>query len=1139
MSWSDFHWDPVIPGCITTLTTTQLQFDNADLPKQTEARCQGEEHCPGDFPCCIPEPVNQCSAAAPQLFVFGDGKYGVTTVNTGDDACCCAPPPCTCSHVYYICGIRNMAQFCGVFNGEKTASLGQNGKATTTGTAQNIDWMITIPSDYASGNGNWSYIGQQQTGWAHAVYRYDFTDYNNTNAPNGPFLLQQWINDICTGKSTAAPNGMDPTGATRIRDAHVVYAIVLDFYNQMYNDGYYNTHAPDAREPFGSYNFFQFGFSSYTHTMIDNLVGYLNALYPTGVFPDAFRAALQTILVPPLAVQNPDHTYHVSFQLSYPEYQAYLQASDQTAYMNSLLAGMLRDTKAQMGNLVLGRQWSPDNPELANPSLDSITAIQLWDGSSQPSYLITSNIDTTDWNNNWATKYPNYYFATAQVTCTVKKWSPLLAVYFQVFAAATFDNATCQAIANPPDSHNPSTLPISCYQSDCVDVNQCKTDILSYCPMTYVPPPYSSRAITDQYLLSNKYSDCLCYTSALAPISNPTPGNVGAMCFDKYCTPQYRQDFDLNDAKCKGYCETVYDWLTGTGADQSQNASHMDWQRFQQICGSGYKPYSPANFNTGMLVTGAVGSIFLLLIWYAISKHRNYSSSKTKIVMGIIAALGVALTLFLGRDFAGLSNCDYTKHKFECTSRITNRSIPKQFCNYVLNCECAVDQDCPDGCLCASGSCQPQSGKRTFTKVKNRNVPMLIVSIILVVLCWISMFALYKESHWQINKFVLGGILLLLGLAPILYFSLHTISEEVFSESCKKGGACTSDSDCISGSSCIGGQCEALTPGCPAANPVAPPQDVLDTGSYIIQSQERGFYLYPDNDNPAVLSTNVGRCNSKHTSPQVWAYDSKLWKLTSVDSSGITCTLIPYDVCANAGCKGTVYCQDISRVTPQPKFILGKSGTIYNLEAQAYLIPASGTPCQTVPCIFGNCYDTTCSIFVTYTSNVSEASVWTFSPCDPKTTCTTSCGICPEYTFCTPDTLQCTPRNYNLYFYSSPTFSDPNPSILVFAANLLYFTNVPPTPPTPGTGPWVYDPIQRTLSYNQGTNHSELSYNDQGLVIGVSPGYGMKWRVGDDNVIYLDTADNYFLGANTADGVALSSSSYAPPIIRKYVKFFP
>lgn len=1119
MSWSEFVWDPNLAGLTrVTLTTTSLAFDHESMPKQSNLTCETGIYCPSGN-CCIPQAADLCDPAAPQLFVFADGMKGIST-QRHVAACLCNQYPC--DGFSYTCGITNFAQVCGVLNDQKTCSLGNAGTAKATGTTQGTDWAITINGDYLDPGGNWSLVGQQHTGWVHGVYSYDFSNYNINQAPNGPYPLSQWLSSICTQTSAAAPKGMDPVAGTRIRDSHILYGIVLDFYNQLYNDGYYSQH-PNTRLTFQSSRYLSFGFKTYTTSNIFNLAGYLTHLYPTGLLPDPFLNALTAILQPPLAIQLPNSVYKVSLQLSYPQFVKFQAASDKDSFINAFLAGMLCDQQGQMGDLTAGQQWSPDNPVLAGVQVDSITAIELWDSSSQPNYLVTTGIAVDDWQKNWGTKYPNYIFATAQVTGAITKWSPMLAIYFQVFANASFDAETCWKIANPPRSAHSGALPVSCYNADCLDQKVCITDIQKYCPITYVPPPFETRTTTDNYLVSNNFADCYCYTSALAPISNPSPGNIGAMCFDKFCSPQFRQEFDLNDAKCKTTCEEVYKWMTGTGADQSQNASHMDWQRFEQICGKQFRPYTPATLNTGILVSGITATLLIGVMVFALAQHKSWPAARTWSRILMVSVFLMAVTGFLARDFAGLSNCNDTKPpSFQCTSRITKRPIPKQFCNYVLNCECLRDEDCPNGCLCASTSCQPQSGTRGFTTVQLQNRPMLIISGVLAGLFALALFLLYREEHWKINKFVFMAGVLGVAAIPLLYYWKHTTAEQVFSEPCQKGGVCEKDSDCQPGTRCVAGQCEALATGCPVANPAEPPAAILPTGSYIIQAKPYNQYLYPAIEAPVTIGNGQPAA--------IWVWNAEQKTLTSkMSQTGLNATLIAYDVCAAQGCSGTIYGQDISRVTPAPKFVLGENGTIYSVEARTYIVPDSN-PCQKTPCPAGNCG------YLTYSGSNADPQAWVFTACDPAKSCATSCGTCLPFTACDSSSQQCLPAKYSFYFFKDAGFQDPAPQQLnrYGPGNCVW---APASPPQPTTDTWFFDPVTGKIGVPKA---AELTYNTiSGVVIAVSPGQSLtRWRMGPDNLIYLDTPDNWFIGQDPADptNVRLSMSATVAP---RYLKAVP
>jgi len=1018
MSWSNFVWDANSPRLVVTLTTNNLVFDHFAENNQGNYQYDTGWACGDGIPCNPPTVKNTCNALAPQIVVFSDGLK----TNSSHANSCCYKDVCTMS-TNNTCTLNNLIQVCGMLNGPQTCSLGQAGTANATGLTQGTDWDIGYSKDWVSGNSQFESTVNQ--GWVRAVYGFDFSNYNMSQPPSNPFQLGNWLQGVCQGKSVSAPNGMDPIAATRIRDAHATYGILQEFFNQMYATGYY-TNQPQARTIFlKTARFIEKGFAGYVSAVINGMLGQIESLYSsTAGAPQVLINALTQLLQPPHPIQQPNSVYQVSFQLNYLQYQAFVSSTDAAVYVSQLLASMLRDSQGTMTNLNEAGSWAPDDPRLDHITVDGITAIELWDSAAKPSYLVQSGIAVADWQSNWSTKYPNYMFATVQVTGTVTKWSPLLAVYFQVFLNASFDSATCQAIAAPVGSLHVATLPLTCFQSDCDQSAQlCKTEIEKYCAVNYVPPDYTSRDTTDYYLMGKYSNDCLCYASDLAPVSNPKPGNIGAMCFDNHCSAQTRQEFGITDTQCKDYCQEVWGWLNNQGADQSQNATHMDWLRFQQICGSNYRPYTPAAVNWSVAICGVVGTVLSAILLYALTRHRKYSSTKTKIVLVIAVGTLLAVTAFLSRDMAGLSSCGGGS-QFECRSRYTHLKLPKQFCSYVLNCECQFDQDCPSGCLCASSTCVPETGKRGFETKTTRNWVLIIIWSLLCVLFFTAAGVLYHESHWKINKFWFIAGIATVGILPLVFLALKTTSEKVFTESCQKGGTCKTDQDCPTGGArCINGQCEALPAGCPVTNAVGPPDagSTLPSGSYFIQSKARYLHLVPENGAPARLIPSTG--NTGNTPLPIWVLDTVKNHLIAADMNQISCTLVPYDLCEAKNCTGIIYCQNMNTTIPVPQFFLTQNGSLYNVEAGAYLIPDT-RPCASIPCAMGDCLSNSGFQYVTYTTDpVAAANQWIFTACDPTGTCHTSCGVCPPFMTCVHQNCQVAVYQLQVFFSADMTGS--------------------------------------------------------------------------------------------------------------------
>jgi len=957
MSWAKPNYDPNTPYFEAQLSTQDLQYKSKTTKFQPKVVCYGEcVQNPDECDNCKPDFQDLCSTEAPEIL-----RMLGPLVDTGQDIPCDDPP---WDDNKEVCN-QDLTQICGVLDGVSTCSLGTSGSGVCNFTCvQNQNWAITDPTN-------------PLYGWVQCVYQYDFTNYNQDNVNNnGPLNFSQWLISMCTGQSSSAPNGMDPIYVNRIRDSNFIYASVLDFYNQMYcTGGFYELH-PESN-PFRNIKYFESGFSWFISSFISTLFSYFSSLYSPPVIPDELQKVLDAILIPPTALGNND-TYTVSVQLSYTQYQAYLKESDQAGFITKYVTGMLRDTGATITDNKSNQSWSANDPVFINPTVDHITAVQL-----EPTYLYTV-FSVSDWN-TVPTKYPNYIFATVQVTVTVSVWSPLLVVYFSMNSLPDFSSNTCKIISQPAGFPHQSTIPVSCFLNDCLEgKTACIQDMENFCNLLYVPPSYVSRTTTDTYLVTNNQANCLCYASKLPPISSPSGGNLGAMCFDLNCTdPNLRNYFNLTDNTCKAYCQEVDGWITSTGSDQSQDAENLNGQYFYQVCGKNITPYTPSEYSVPILITGVAIAVLSGFLVFSLSKYKSYTGVKTVVLITITVLVFLAITIFFGRDMAGLSDCD--GKKFTCTSRITKKNIPREFCNYTMNCECVSDRDCPKSCLCASSSCQPLSGGRKSKIVKKRNMNyiMLTISIIMFILFSVSLIYLYKDYHWKISKPVFITLVLMIGIIPVIYYlydGLKSRSEKVFTGTCIEAGQCFSNADCANGESCVNGYCENLPKGCPIPGLSPPPPKSLEKGEYSIQYVSGSIILdlYPYKDSPAILTASNSLCG---ISPQVWSYDPATNSLTGIDQKvapGTACTMIPQDTCLQKPCGGIIYCKDITNLNIDSHFILGQN-TIYSIEAQAYLVPDLSS-CQTTPCASGSCTIGSCTVvYVTYDTNAVSAPVWTIT----------------------------------------------------------------------------------------------------------------------------------------------------------------
>jgi hypothetical protein len=637
------------------------------------------------------------------------------------------------------------------------------------------------------------------------LYNYDYSNYSHIQSVN----LSNWITDIFQGTNTSAPQGMDKVAKTRIRDTNFLYATILDFYNQIYSTGFYQNN-PGSQ--FVNIPFLQ-GYDGFVQQIVDNLYVPLETIYG-GPMPSAIKNIFSEVLTLPKPTQNGDK-YSLSFQFSYSQYKAYLTATDQVAYLNNTINSLLRDSQGTMSTATPKNTWKPNGPGLVNPTVDFVSAIQLVDNAGNPSYDLTSNIDP---NTFTPANYPNYIFGTVQITAQVSVWSPMLVVYFQVFdSSITFDQPTCQLIAQSAgiNSPNGSTMPVGCFQQDCDTGNEnaCKQAVTSFCQINYNPPPYVSSTFTEQYLITQNYVNCTCYTSHLPPNTQEYAGNPAGMCFDQNCNVNdFRSYFGLTDTVCQQYCNQAWQWFNSPDPTQLTAApQNMDWTRYNNICGQNYTPLTPATINKDVLISGIVISVLVGMLVFSFLKHRKSGTTSIVISVVLTVCIFLGLTGFLSRDLAGISDCE--NKKFVCLSRITKKPIPEQFCNYKSVCECELDSDCASStsnCVCVSGICTPQVGTRKtkVIKVRNPNVILIVLGFITGIVLPLTLLYLYEDYHWGISKKVFIPIVLFLGLASISYATYLIFAkrnETVLDGPCTSDKPCTPD--CPTGYSCVAGNC--------------------------------------------------------------------------------------------------------------------------------------------------------------------------------------------------------------------------------------------------------------------------------------------------------------------------------------------
>jgi len=776
MSWDTIVFDIFTPKVKGTLSTQELQYSNESMVSST-ATCRTACQC-GEAPGFCTPIFNDVCQSAPSISskiqsITGE-QHSKNNMGCGENIC-----------YYQLCtGINN--QRCAKIEDSQTCTMGE-GKGQIEGTpTQGVNWNLQDYDNY-------------KKGWIMCTYNWDYSQYNNSNVPFGPTPLYNMLKGIVFDKNPAG-DSLSTEMKNRILSSNIVYATILDFYNQLYSQGWYGNRT--GVNPFYSVDYLGEGMGDFITSVINELEGRTNGLFPLSIFPPDLHNSLQTVLLPPSPRQRTDNpeVYELTLYLSYSLYQTYVSSQTKDSFFNFLVSSLLRDSEGKMQSQDTLRSWTPDNPEFENSTLESLSAIQL-----SPNYLVKTGIKISDFTPQ---NYPNFIFATARVTATVKKWSPMLAAYFQAFNQnINFSINTCNLIAN--SGTYPSTVPTRCLTNDCEDYNdRCKASMVNYCNFSYTAP--ANTTTLEELLVQNNNKNCYCYSSRVAPSREKSSGMPSAMCFSSNCPEKLLAMFNLDDSKCQDYCSTVYNWMNSTDpSEHCQNCDELDKDKLSRLCPLYNNPITNTKINLQVLFIGIVISIMTGLLSFSICKNKEYTGMTTSLVIFISSSIILGLSVFLSFELHGKSICD--GKTFKCYSGLSGTQIPLEFCSEALPCECSLNNDCESkSCVCVSSACLPTVGTRASTTVYERKISWVTIiagGICMIVLPLILIY-LHDDYHWNISKTIYGIILLLLAVGPITYIIYRNVKKyprTVFVGSCNSciSGCPVGSSPCGDGNDCV------------------------------------------------------------------------------------------------------------------------------------------------------------------------------------------------------------------------------------------------------------------------------------------------------------------------------------------------
>jgi hypothetical protein len=775
---------------------------------------------------------------------------------------------------------------------------------------------------------------------------------------------------------------------TIFRDTNILYSTIFDIYNMIYNTGPYLTNPQSNSNQFRlTCSFLSDKFSDFCKSQVKI---WLENAYNN--FYSQYPQQIQDILTNPAVISLPipkqdNDTYNIVLNLSFPQYYAYSQNPD---IVSSYLQSLLQDSKGQLYDGE-NQQTIYDPVITTNPNLDSLTFIDLTNFTAKQGVSPNSSLP------------PNYFFASAQITCTVQTWSPMLLLFFCVYGNnIQFSSTVCDKI-----KQDCGLYPLAGYTAICsddADVSKCKNLMIDNCGITYSPPSNAGdRTVSDSYLMTTNATACLCYTSGVAPLNQPQEGNNAAMCFSKDCDARTKTWFGLDESTCLPYCDQVWGWMNSQGNNRPRDPQEFDSDYFRQVCGTNYSPLSQPQYNKKVAICGISITIIFTGLVYLFCQSRGLTGPKIVIPTVLALIFATILTVFFAIDLAGKGSCKTIPGKFICRSKISGIEIPDQFCDFKENCECNTDQDCPGECICVSTTCLPKSGNRQFKMVEKSDIDIAIT--ITVVICIILLFfvLVYINRIYKFSDKVFYAILFLLGIVGIVLLVVLLKKKTKVQEFASACGVLFCNDVPCTGESCINDNfCVTYPQDCPMKSSTVGKISInnpLPSGNYLIQY--KNYNLTPI-DTSQLPQANTLYLPGGGTSQVPWTYNSDNYTISGKNTfSGAPIVYIcaqdfdngvGMNYCGNTA--ETTYAGGLSAVSKSDsyatRFII-TSNTIYSIDANAYVIPDQNTYPNFIPPGYANnianqrgkiinIFGTgETSYSLTYTTDPTKAAVWTIT----------------------------------------------------------------------------------------------------------------------------------------------------------------
>ena len=628
-------------------------------------------------------------------------------------------------------------------------------------------------------------------GWIAIYYTYNFGfTYNYRDSA---LKLPQWINAISLGSSRGLPNGLPTLIKHPLRDHTFLYALSTDFYNQLYNTGYYASHPAD--NPFEEQNYLlnRGFFDDFRDNLISQLSLEIKPSFPTAE-DQRKLSAMTTVLKDHLRLPQPsfDHNrqeYKLTFYFNHQQYLASQQTSYVT-YFTAAINTMLEDREATV-IVNRGSQTSAGGPQFTNATNDQAIvfdrdresatwiSMQIFNNLVTASTIVQNSNDVTadiigknSGNFVQYSKPAEPFMVAGKVTLTVQRWSPMLMLYFAIMNPAIdfAPDGVCRTMGLNAGG-TPFTLPTQCFRTNCaLDPQRCERES-RYCQYNYQVPTRYAGVLPRNYLRLADSSACLCQSANIAPITDRSTAAFDAsVCFDSQCGVTDLKQRGLTDSQCRQHCTRVWGWATDRNSVAASTRVQGLGERFRRICGVDFQPFRVPQLNVSVAQVAALGTVLLTAFAFLLGRSLRWTPWRSTLAAISTAVVVGGLGTFLSFDLAGVPWCD--GRRAICEAKYSKLYIPKALCPFEQACECNFNEDCgSDNCSCVNTLCVPltDTGRQSSVK-RGRHINMIATSNALVVAICVPLL-IAAVMHWrphQLHDASQVAILLTCIVTPLL-----------------------------------------------------------------------------------------------------------------------------------------------------------------------------------------------------------------------------------------------------------------------------------------------------------------------------------------------------------------------------------